>query len=33
MKRWGADTIEDDVKNYVKIVRNVIKEVTVYKRD
>jgi len=29
----GADTIEDDVKNYDKIVRNVIKEVTVYKGD
>jgi len=27
----GADTIEDDVKNYDKIVRNVIKEVTVCK--
>ncbi len=27
----GADTLEDDVKNYDKIVRNVIKEVTVDK--
>jgi len=29
----GGDTLEDDVKNYDKIVRNVIKEVTVYKGD
>ena len=29
----GGDTIEDDVKNYDKIVRNDIKEVTVYKGD
>ena len=29
----GGDTLEDDAKNYDKIVRNVIKEVTVYKGD